>query len=272
MSPDAIKHRLSSGRLHPIARGVYAVGRPELTRHAKWMAAALVCGDGVALSHVTAAALWGIAAIPRGPIEISVPAPAAPRRRGIVVHRRSPTAAIEITTHRRIPVTSPLHTLIDYSTRASRKEVEAAINEGDNLGLFTVAGILNALDEIPARPGVGVLRRMLDPHAFRRTRSWLERQFLRLVRQAGLPAPLTQQWVNGFEVDFYWPELGLVVEVDGGRHHRTPIQQTNDRLREHAHLAAGLTPLRFTWGQIRYRPAYVQATLAGVARQLLTAD
>jgi very-short-patch-repair endonuclease len=28
--------------------------------------------------------------------------------------------------------------------------------------------------------------------------------------------------VNGFKVDFFWPELGLVVETDGWRYHRTP--------------------------------------------------
>jgi very-short-patch-repair endonuclease len=35
--------------------------------------------------------------------------------------------------------------------------------------------------------------------------------------EAGLPLPLTKQMVNGFEVDFYWPDLGLVVETDGKR-------------------------------------------------------
>ncbi len=68
--------------------------------------------------------------------------------------------------------------------------------------------------------------------------------------------------------DFYWPDLGLVVETDGLRYHRTPAQQAKDRRRDQAHTAAGLTPLRFTHGQIAFEPAYVRATLEEVARRL----
>jgi very-short-patch-repair endonuclease len=71
-------------------------------------------------------------------------------------------------------------------------------------------------------------------------------------------------------VDFYWPDLGLVVEADGLRYHRTPAQQTKDRIRDQAHLVAGLTPLRFTHAQVRFEPGYVKATLAAAARQLRT--
>jgi predicted transcriptional regulator of viral defense system len=59
-SPRAIEHRLAKGRLFPIRRGVYAVGRPDLTRHGRWMAAVLACGDHAFLSHESAAALYRI--------------------------------------------------------------------------------------------------------------------------------------------------------------------------------------------------------------------
>ena len=61
--------------------------------------------------------------------------------------------------------------------------------------------------------------------------------------------------VNGFEVDFYWPDLGLVVETDGWRYHRTPSAQTRDALRDQTHTASGLTPLRFSHYQVKYEPA-----------------
>jgi very-short-patch-repair endonuclease len=83
-----------------------------------------------------------------------------------------------------------------------------------------------------------------------------------------LGLPVTGERVNGFEVDFYWPELKLIVETDGLRYHRTPAQQARDRLRDQTHLAAGFTPLRFTHAQIRFEPRYVEATLAKVLRQL----
>ena len=74
--------------------------------------------------------------------------------------------------------------------------------------------------------------------------------------------------MNGFKVDFYWPDLGLVVETDGLRYNRTPAQQGRDRIRDQAHTAAGLTQLRFTHAQVRYEPGHVSATLARTARRL----
>jgi very-short-patch-repair endonuclease len=74
--------------------------------------------------------------------------------------------------------------------------------------------------------------------------------------------------INGFKVDFYWPDLGLIVETDGLRYHRTPAQQARDRVRDQAHAAAGFTPLRFTRAQVRFERADVEATLVAVARRL----
>jgi very-short-patch-repair endonuclease len=68
--------------------------------------------------------------------------------------------------------------------------------------------------------------------------------------------------------DFHWPELGLVVETDGLRYHRTPAQQARDRLRDQAHVEAGLTCLRFTHAQMAFEPGTVRTTLSRVARRL----
>jgi very-short-patch-repair endonuclease len=79
---------------------------------------------------------------------------------------------------------------------------------------------------------------------------------------------LTGNYLNGFKVDFYWPDLRLVVETDGLRYHRTPAQQARDRVRDQAHLAAGFIPLRFTHWQVRYERDYVRRTLLAVARRI----
>jgi len=63
-------------------------------------------------------------------------------------------------------------------------------------------------------------------------------------------------------------DLGLVVETDSLRYHRTPAKQARDRLRDQVHTAAGLTPLRFTHAQIRFERAHVTRTLVAVARRL----
>src|SRR6185295_17101171 len=59
-SRRAIQHREAKGRLHPVRRGVFAVGRPHLTRYGDWMAAVLAGGPGAVVSHHSAAALWQI--------------------------------------------------------------------------------------------------------------------------------------------------------------------------------------------------------------------
>lgn len=105
--------------------------------------------------------------------------------------------------------------------------------------------------------GVPALRRLLDRGTFCLTDSELERRFLRLVRSAGLPLPETGRVVNGVRVDFLWAELGLIVETDGLRYHRTPSQQASDRRRDQVHTAAGLTTLRFTHAQVGFEAAEV---------------
>jgi very-short-patch-repair endonuclease len=265
--PQAIKHRVASGRLHRVMRGVYAVGRPDLTQPGRWMAVVLACGPGAALSHGTAAALSEIGSERPGVIEVSVPDRTRPRRNGIVAHRRV-LRPDEVTTRDGIPVTAPIRTLVDIACRLTRRELERAIREADTRGLCDPDELRAALDDMRGQRGVGVMRRLLDRHTFMLTDSELERRFVPIARRAGLPRPQAQVMVNGFRVDFFWPELGLVVETDGLRYHRTPAQQAADRVRDQAHTAAGLTPLRFTHAQVAYESRHVEATLAEVTRRL----
>ena len=268
LSARQIRWRIDKGRLNPVYRGVYAVGRAELPQLGRWMAAVLTCDPDGVLSHASAAALWGFWPIPGGVIEVTLLTRSGRRHRGIRFHRRPTLSPENVDTHHNIPVTSPTRTLIDLATRLSPRKLERAVNEADKLGLVDVEGLRAALDGRRGQPGVAKLRRLLDRHTFRLTDSELERCFLPIVRRAGLPLPLTGQRVNGFRVDFFWPDLGLVVETDGLRYHRTPEQQAADRRRDQAHAAAGLTPLRFTHHQVRFEPRYVERTLAAVARRL----
>lgn len=266
LSRRAIEHRLAKGRLHQVHRGVYAVGRPQLTIHARWMAAVLAGGDGAVLSHRSAAALWGIARKLQG-IEISVPVSVRSRPSGLVVHRRELRDA-DLAIRDGIPVTSVVCTLVDCARGLEDGPLERMVNEADRLDLVDPEALRSALRDYRGRPGVARLRGLLDRRTFRLTDSELERWFLPQVRRAGLPLPLTRQHLNGFKVDFFWPGLRLVVETDGLRYHRTPAQQVRDRIRDQAHLAAGFIPLRFTHWQVRYEAAYVRATLLAVARRL----
>jgi very-short-patch-repair endonuclease len=267
-SAQSIKHRVAKGRLHPVWRGVYALGRPQLSRHGTWMAAVLSCGPDAALSHESAGALLGMLGAEGDVIEVSVPRSAARRGRpGIAVHRRT-LAPWQLTVRRGIPVTSPARTLVDLAPRLTRGRLERAIGEADKRDLIDPEALRRVLADFGRQPGVAVLRDTLDRRTFTLTDSELERRFVPIARQAGLPPPQTQQWVNGFRVDFYWPDLELIVETDGLRYHRTPAQQAKGHLRDQVHAAAGLTPLRFTRAQVAYEPDHVRQTLAAVAERL----
>lgn len=267
---NAIEHRVATGRLYSAARGVYAVGRPGLTRYGEWMVGVLSCGDGAMLSHGSAAALWGIGGEWRE-IEVTVRSASPRRRDGVRVRRRPTLADAHVTEREGIPVTGLVQTLVDLAAVHRRPAVERAVNEADRLGLIDPPALRRALEVHRWEPGVRPLRTMLDRRTFRLTRSDLEGIFLPLAEQAGLPLPLTKQWVNGFEVDFYWPDLGFVIETDGLQYHRTPAEQARDRLRDQAHTAAGMTNLRFTHEQVRYEPEHVRAVLAPTATRVMAA-
>jgi Protein of unknown function (DUF559) len=267
-SRRSIEHRVVRGRLHLVMRGVYAVGWPELTPQRHWMGAVLACGDGAALSHRSAAALWGIGVELKGRIDVSVRRRCELRRPGLRVRGR-PTLAAEDIVHRDgVPVTSPARTLVDLATELGPLGVERAINEADKRDLIDPETLRISLDSYTGQPGAPALRDLLDKRTFRLSDSDLEILFRPIAEKAGLPPPLTQQMVNRFEVDFYWPDLGLVVETDGLRYHRTPSTQARDARRDRAHVIAGMTPLRFTHYEIKCEPARVRAELANAAAML----
>jgi hypothetical protein len=237
-----IEHRVGRGRLHPVMRGVYAVGWPKLTPKRRWMAAVLACGKGALLSHRSAAALWEIATERHGAIDISVMRRAELKRRGLRVRGRPSLSPERVTSHDGIPVTTPVQTLIDLSTELAPIGVERAVNEADKRDLIDPETLRAELDGSLGEPGVKALRNLLDKRTFRLSDSDLEVLFRPIAMEAGLPPPLTKQVVNGFEVDFYWPALGLVVETDGLRYHRTAATQAHDARRDRAHPLAGMTP------------------------------
>jgi very-short-patch-repair endonuclease len=229
----------------------------------------LASGPTAALSHESGAAHWGIP-IAEGPlIHVSVPEGVVRRNRGIRAHRRSNLGGWEIVEHEGIPVTRPSTTIVDLARRLSPPALGRVINDADKLDLIDPETLRSEAKRMPPRPGRGKLLRLLDRLTFLLTDSELERRFIPIALRAGVGLPRTGARVNGFKVDFHWPDLGLIVETDGLRYHRTPAQQARDRLRDQTHTAAGLTPLRFTHAQVRYEAERVEATLRAVRNRLV---
>jgi very-short-patch-repair endonuclease len=288
-SAAAIRHKLAQGRLHRLMRGVYAVGRPEVGELGNWMAATLACGPHALLSHRSAAALLGIRRPQRYPsIEVVAPAHSMKRVPGVRAYRRAPSCAdrqpvsgdgrsiadvngipmpLRWRLARNIPVTGPAVVLVDLASCLPAGQVEAAVNEADHLELVDPEALRTAIDLLPRRPGLRRLRDLLDAAGLALTTTELERRFRPLVLETGLPMPVTQAHPSSYRVDFYWEGLGLVVETDSLRYHRTAFKQAADRRRDNEHMLSGLVTLRFTHGQIAHEQDYVRGKLKR-ARQL----
>jgi len=263
-SKIAIEHRVATGRLHPIARGIYAVGRAELTPHGRWMAAVLACGDDAALSHRSAAELWGIGYEQDKRIDVTIRRRSGIERRGIKVHARAKLPEASVVQRFGIPVTNPVQTLIDIATELKPMRLERAVNEADKLDLVDPETLRTALDGYGGMPGVRTLRTMLDRHTFRLSDSDLEILFRPLALAAGFALPLSKHWLLGYETDFFFPDHDLIVETDGLRYHRTAAQQARAAKRDQKHVAAGFRVLRFTHWQI----AHAADEVTGVLRRL----
>jgi very-short-patch-repair endonuclease len=255
LSRRAIECRVEAARLHPLHRGVFAVGHPETTREGLYLAAVLFAGEGACLSHRAAADLWELRASKEDEIDVTVPSD----RRGddtTCIHRDVLDARETMTRHG-IRVTKPLRTLLDLAAMVDETELERAIRQAVYRRLTTTALLVDAVHERRGRRGTKKLRQALVNlgEAPGLTRSELEHDFLAFLRKHRLPMPELniEMRINGhkIEVDCVWREQRLIVELDGrDAHHSLPAFES-DRARDAALLADGWPVVRVTSRRMR---------------------
>jgi very-short-patch-repair endonuclease len=237
---SGVSRRVRAGRLHRLHRGVYAVGHRPVSQQGIWLAAVLACGDGAALSHRSAAALWGMLAPRDGPVDVSVPTTAGrSTRRGIRLHRRLSLAAGTTTRRLGIPVTTPARTIDDLRGVVPPYLWRRAVRQAE-LAKFKLGSAVETDG----------------------TRSDLERDFLRLCRRAGLPAPEVNVKIGRWTVDFLWRAARLAVEADSYDYHRGRISFQDDHARDLDLRQRGFATRRFDERQISEEPDRVAADLA----------
>lgn len=240
---DATTRRVRAGRLHRIHRGVYAVGHPRVSLEARCLAAALACGERAAVSHASAAYLWGLVPSLAFPIDVTVPGRSGRgTRRGIRAHSSSLLDRGQVTTRGSIPLTRPARTLRDLKRTAEREVHLRAARRAIDLRLIEPGG--SNADEL--------------------TRSELERRFLALCRRHRLPAPEVNARVGSDEVDFLWRDRAVIAETDGFRFHGDRVSFEADRARDAALQSLGFRVLRFTYRQVAESPRDVAAALRRV--------
>jgi very-short-patch-repair endonuclease len=258
------KRRVANGRLLRLHRGVYAVGHKQLRRQGHWLAAVLAV-PGAVLSHRDAAGLHGLR--PANHVGTDVTGlDARGRPPGIHVRRTTVLDADDVTTVDAVPVTTLARTLVDLAGVVPQDHLAKAVREADRLHLLDLRAIEAACARTSGRRGPGRAHlnealAELAALATTLTRSSLEAAFLRLVARAGLPKPRTNVHIDGMEVDAFWPDHDLIVELDGWESHHTRHAFQNDRERDAYLTAAGYRVLRFTHGHVVHEADRVAALL-----------
>jgi very-short-patch-repair endonuclease len=248
MSKVAASRRTETGRLHRIHRGVYAVGHTRLTFEARCMAAVLALGVEAAISHRSAAALWGLLPATDGSVHVTLPSDGGRERRtGIAIHRSSSLIAAVKTRRNGIAVTKPARTLRDLHRAVSHEIYRGAVRRALDLRLISSA-------------------QLRSEEAL--TRSELERIFLTLCRRHRLPAPEVNARVGPYEVDFLWRAQKVIVETDSWRYHGNRAAFESDRARDARLQGLGFRVLRFTWRQVLDTPETVAHPLQALLGQM----
>ena len=134
-----------------------------------------------------------------------------------------------------IPVTGVARTIVDLAEDLADPWLARAVHEAEVRRLFDLNAVEDALARVPGRKGRKRLVRVLagyrpEDHSLSIE---AERRFLALCREQGLPEP-RPQLIEGYLVDFYWPEARLAVEVDGAAFHNTRRAFHADRGRDRA--------------------------------------
>ncbi len=223
------------------------------------MAAVLACGEGATLSHRSAAALWGIGVREGKAVDVTART-GRKRMEGIALHRSRRLADDETTTLRNIPVTTLPRTLVDLADVLTERELSRAIHEAQVTHSLADRALHAAAERVHGRRGAGRLNAAIATERDR-SRSDLERRFLKLCDRHGLPRPAVNEEVAGLECDFVWRDRGVVAETDGWRYHRTRRAFEFDRLRDQRLARAGFRTLRFTHRQVEADGEEIAQTL-----------
>ena len=274
-SEEAIEQGVAAGRLFRLFRSVYSLGRADVEREGRLLAAVLACGPGAVVSHGTAAALLGL--WDYEPPELDVIAPIEAGRKLPGIRRRFvplPESS-QVVRVRRVPCTNVARTVVDMAGILRRPYLDGIVEQAAVLRALDVAAIDAILAEHNRR-GAKRLSAILEPWRRyprrARIRSRMEARLLPLLTLHSLPVPQTNAKLRiageVFEVDFLWRSQKVVVETDGGRFHDNPIAEYRDGHRNRVLARAGYKVPRVGWDELTGEP---DRTIAEIRRFLAPA-
>jgi very-short-patch-repair endonuclease len=257
VSGAAIHRRLSSGLWVREFPSVFRDVAVPASWHQKLKALTLRRPGQAWVSHRAACAFWQLDGFDPGPLEITTVSDLRPGH-GFVVHRVRTMDATDVTQVANVPVTTVHRTLADVGSVADLATVELALECALRRRITSIQRLQRRLEALPRHRGSGALHEVLRRRAIgaRATESALETRFVQFVRRHRLPAPERQVPIRddrGFigQVDFYYSEARLIIEVQSRRYHLNPIAWERDLRRSNAMTSNGHRVLHTTAEQLR---------------------
>jgi hypothetical protein len=260
------RHRLAcwiaDGVLERAAPRVWRLAGSADTWEQRLMIGVLSLGHPAGASHNSAAQLHGFDRTPRDVVEFLVPDDQRSPRLSYTVHCSKLIRPYDFVTVDGLRATSATRTILDLANIGAHPDrVSAAIDTAVRLQLSSPETIARRVYDIRRRGRTGVRlldRLLLDAGGH----TMLEREFLRLMREGGLPRPTPQVvFRNGdrtvARVDFLYEDWDIVIEVSGKLGHSSPTERARDAQRRNELQDMGLLVYEFTWEDITRRPSWV---------------
>lgn len=260
-SKDAMAKFAARGVIDRVEAGVWTVHGSPATWRRRLMVSVLAAGPGAAASHRAAAVLLGVGRLDGAPVELSVPRGRSFRRPDVVVHYSSDLDASSITIIDGIPTTTPRRLAVDAGSVLRVGKYRDVLHDLRRHHGVDWPDLMHTYARFRrrGRNGCGALRKELERHygLVGVPTTVLERVALDLITDAGLTLPVAQYEIcvndRRFIADYAYPDLRLLIEIDGP-HHRDPVQQAADEVRDEILRAAGWTIYRFDQKVVYERP------------------
>jgi len=275
--PDrSLSSSATGGRYVRLEPGVYSVVGAPPTALRRIAAAVASLPSLSAVSHQTAAELWGMTSRGIRAVEVVTTRWDRVHRSTVTVHESLDLIPDDVVELNGLPITTPARTVVDLGA-SNRWLVESALETGIRRSLFTQGDVEAFVARVArrGRRGVGVIRPLLA--ARRRwdtvTESVLEDEFRRLIADAGLPVPLAQYVVRDLagaficRADFAYPGVRLLIELDSEAHHLDRITFRRDRSKQNRASTNGWAVLRYTWWDLAEEPGRVCSEIRAALEQ-----
>ncbi len=259
-----INSRVERGWLIWEYRNVYAVGHKPVLPVDRAHGALLAAGPEGVLSHRSAGSLWRLFKDWRFPFEVTTTKDR--RVRNVTIHRSTTLHRRDITTQLGVRTTTVARTIFDLAPQLGALELERIVDQALHTPYLKVEQLHELISRLPYTPNARRLQKLLTP-GYRPTRSELERGYRTWCADEDVPLGIINHRLGDREVDVYYPEYQLIVELDSLEFHTDPKVFNGDRKKDREQLADGNATVRLTWEALHLDPKGEADLFKAILRQ-----